>query len=375
MRARQVVSAMKRVKLEYDEMCLQTNSALPLWDMVLGGGVADRRVILTAAGKGIPASRRGDVWQRLAKMYCTDKPPYDATCFPNYNSPYEQLLKQLTAQQHAILIDLGRTFPNHPYYKAALGPGQLSLFNLLKAYSLLDPEVGYCQGLSFVAGILLLHMEEADAFQQLKHLMFRRNMRVLYLPDMVALQIKLYQLSRLLHDRQQDLYNHLDVFEVAPTLYAAPWILTLFASQFPLGFVARVFDILFVEGPEVVFRIALSLLNFHQDAVLNCDSFEMIMDYLKSKLTELDAQMIDKIMTGALAPSNEVSGRLNEYKVEYQVLQEEANSSKPHIEELERLRCENRAVLERNAALSAQLEVLYIIWHTKLLEKLLFYSS
>lgn len=38
------------------------------------------------------------------------------------------------------------------------GPGQLALYNLLKAYSLLDPEVGYCQGLCFVAGVLLLHV-------------------------------------------------------------------------------------------------------------------------------------------------------------------------------------------------------------------------
>lgn len=39
-----------------------------------------------------------------------------------------------------------------------LGPGQLALYNLLKAYSLLDEEVGYCQGLSFIAGVLLLHV-------------------------------------------------------------------------------------------------------------------------------------------------------------------------------------------------------------------------
>jgi hypothetical protein len=39
-----------------------------------------------------------------------------------------------------------------------LGSGQLALFNLLKAYSLMDSDVGYCQGLSFVAGILLMHV-------------------------------------------------------------------------------------------------------------------------------------------------------------------------------------------------------------------------
>jgi len=54
----------------------------------------------------------------------------------------------------------GRTFPNHTYFSSPLGPGQLALFNLLKAYSLLDSEVGYCQGLSFVAGVLLLHVSD-----------------------------------------------------------------------------------------------------------------------------------------------------------------------------------------------------------------------
>lgn len=57
----------------------------------------------------------------------------------------------------------------------------------------------------------------------------------------VSLQIQMYQLSRLLHDYHRDLYNHLEEHEIGPSLYAAPWFLTVFASQFPLGFVARVF--------------------------------------------------------------------------------------------------------------------------------------
>jgi TBC1 domain-containing protein 4 len=84
-------------------------------------------------------------------------------------------------------------------------------------------------------------MSEESAFFLLRHLMFRRGLRRQYLPDMAALQVQLYQLSRLLHDQHPDLYLHFDKHEVAPTLYAAPWILTLFASQFPLGFVTRVF--------------------------------------------------------------------------------------------------------------------------------------
>ena len=59
-------------------------------------------------------------------------------------------------------------------------------------------------------------------------------------------QIQLYQLSRLLHDNYRDLYDHFEMHDIAPTLYAAAWFLTLFASQFPLGFVARVFGKLYL---------------------------------------------------------------------------------------------------------------------------------
>lgn len=58
-----------------------------------------------------------------------------------------------------------------------------------------------------------------------------------------SVQIQMYQLSRLLHDYHRDLYNHFEEHEICPSLYAAPWFLTLFASQFPLSFVSRIFGI------------------------------------------------------------------------------------------------------------------------------------
>lgn len=45
----------------------------------------------------------------------------------------------------------GRTFPTHPYFQAQLGAGQLSLYNLLKAYSLLDPEVSFNSSFSILS--------------------------------------------------------------------------------------------------------------------------------------------------------------------------------------------------------------------------------
>lgn len=116
-------------------------------------------------------------------------------------------------------------------------------------------------------------MSEDQAFFLLRHLMFRRGLRKLYLPDMAALQLHLYQLSRLLHDRMPAIYNHFDKHEVSPTLYAAPWLLTLFASQFPLGFVTRVFGNLFKTlfsklNFWIKFELALnSVFSFFRSAV------------------------------------------------------------------------------------------------------------
>lgn len=162
----------KKIKLDYDEILPSDKLAVDRWDIFLGkdrieaGMVAykrDPKVLLQAIRNGVPRSLRGDIWLFLAEQFSMNTAPVDAAKFPNYNTPYNVLLKSLTEHQHAIFIDLGRTFPNHQYYKASLGVGQLSLFNILKAYSILDPELGYCQGLGFICGVLLLHVSQFNA--------------------------------------------------------------------------------------------------------------------------------------------------------------------------------------------------------------------
>ncbi|XP_044764233.1 TBC1 domain family member 1 isoform X2 [Coccinella septempunctata] len=357
LRAKQEESAVKRIKLEYDEMKPNEREVSQVWDLMINkdsGKKVDKAILYNSIRQGIPRGKRGEAWQFLAYQFCMTNPPIDTSLIPHYDTPYETLLKELTLHQHAILIDLGRTFPNHSYFSSPLGPGQLALFNLLKAYSLLDPEVGYCQGLSFVVGVLLLHMEEAQAFFLLRHLMFRRDLRKQYLPDMTGLQIRLFQLSRLIHDKLPELYEHFNNYDISPTLYAAPWILTIFASQFPLGFVTRVFDLLFMEGLDVVFNVALALLTLHKDNLLKCSSFEEIMDYLKITLTQVDKPMLEKIMK--MVYITDITKQLFEYKVEYHVLQEEMMAVQPQVDQVHKLDLENKRLREQNKKLQAQLD-------------------
>ncbi|XP_021503392.1 TBC1 domain family member 1 isoform X4 [Meriones unguiculatus] len=350
----------KRLKLDYEEITPCLKEVTTVWEKMLSTPGRskikfDMEKLHSAVGQGVPRHHRGEVWKFLAEQFHL-KHPFPSKQQPK-DVPYKELLKKLTSQQHAILIDLGRTFPTHPYFSAQLGAGQLSLYNILKAYSLLDQEVGYCQGLSFVAGILLLHMSEEEAFKMLKFLMFDMGLRKQYRPDMIILQIQMYQLSRLLHDYHRDLYNHLEEHEIGPSLYAAPWFLTVFASQFPLGFVARVFDMIFLQGSEVIFKVALSLLGSHKPLILQHENLETIVDFIKNTLPNLGLVQMEKTISQVF--EMDIAKQLQAYEVEYHVLQEELIDSSPlsDNQRMDKLEKTNSSLRKQNLDLLEQLQV------------------
>ncbi|XP_054162990.1 TBC1 domain family member 1-like isoform X2 [Oppia nitens] len=319
----------KRLKLDYDEIpnfsdATQLWDATKTWDTILDDHKHHKPLIydhiLNAVHLGIPRNKKADVWLFLAHYYKTCNSD-DNNQQVIHDIPYRQLLGQLAIQQHAILVDLGRTFPKVAYYAQALGTGQLSLFNILKAYSLYDKEVEYCQGLSFVAGILLLHLNEDDSYEMMKYILMNRQLRKQYKPDMDGLQMQFYQLTRLLYDYNRSLYHHFEIHDITPTLYSAPWFLTLFASQFAISFVTRLFDILFLMGIEAIFRVSLVLLDMYSKEILECDCFESIMEFLKDRLPVMDLMQMQTLFEKVFTLN--IKKQLEIYEVEYRVFQEE----------------------------------------------------
>ncbi|XP_070086491.1 TBC1 domain family member 3K isoform X4 [Equus caballus] len=67
--------------------------------------------------------------------------------------------------------DVNRTFRNHIMFWNRDGIKQQALFHVLAAYSVYNTEVGYCQGVSEVAAVLLMFLGEEDAFWALAQLM------------------------------------------------------------------------------------------------------------------------------------------------------------------------------------------------------------
>lgn len=93
---------------------------------------------------GIPRTRKREIWRFLAAYARKDWGYYETLTGsfhneqPYVNGVYRNLLRGLGLNHHSILIDLGRTFPEVPYFAESMGQGQLALFNILKAYSLFD---------------------------------------------------------------------------------------------------------------------------------------------------------------------------------------------------------------------------------------------
>lgn len=63
-----------------------------------------------------------------------------------------------------IDLDVNRTYRDHIMFRERYGLKQQALFNILGAYSVYNREIGYCQGMSQIAALLLMYLNEEDAF-------------------------------------------------------------------------------------------------------------------------------------------------------------------------------------------------------------------
>lgn len=72
----------------------------------------------------------------------------------------QEYLKQTSPYEEAIAKDVYRTYPDHQFFAVKGGQGQKSLGDILKVLSLTFKEMGYCQGLNFIAGLLAMHCND-----------------------------------------------------------------------------------------------------------------------------------------------------------------------------------------------------------------------
>ncbi|KAJ3321539.1 ecotropic viral integration site [Boothiomyces sp. JEL0866] len=239
----------------------------------------------------IPSELRKQIWVILSKANL------------QYATPlYKKLLKMTSPCEREILLDVHRTFPDHEMFKEKDGDGQKALFRILKAYSIYDNSLGFCQGMPFCVGPLLMqNIPEEEVFAVFVALMGRipknpilddlkwdytvnriEGTRSLFTTGLDGLDLILYQHSYLVAEILPDLAEHFTEFGVAPSTYATQWFLTFFASCFPIDVVFRIYDIMLAEGPILILiRISVAILSHNQDLILSANDLELIFEILK----------------------------------------------------------------------------------------------
>ncbi|XP_025893759.1 ecotropic viral integration site 5 protein homolog isoform X5 [Nothoprocta perdicaria] len=255
---------------------------------------------------------------------------------------YSELLKMTSPCEKLIRRDIARTYPEHDFFKEKDSLGQEVLFNVMKAYSLVDREVGYCQGSAFIVGLLLMQMPEEEAFCVFVKLMQDYRLRELFKPSMAELGLCMYQFECMIQEHLPELYVHFQSQSFHTSMYASSWFLTIFLTTFPLPIATRIFDIFMSEGLEIVFRVGLAVLQMNQAELLQLDMEGMLQHFQKVIPHQFDSGP-DKLIQASYQVKYNAK-KMKKLEKEYTTIKTKEMEEQV---EIKRLRTENRLLKQR----------------------------
>ena len=204
-----------------------------------------------------------------------------------------------------IMIDVPRTFT----HSLRIPESTLeTLGRILNAYANLNPEVGYCQGMNFLAGLLLRVVspsagyisleEEEEAYWMFVCLMDYDSLRDFYrdgFPLLMKYTIAFHELMKL---EIPELLSHLEKEGISPSLFLHQWYLSLFVNCLPFPTVLILWDSIVAEGLPMILSLSVSLLKVLKNVLIKMD-FEQIIKFFKTMRNgdeECDAQIIGQLL-------------------------------------------------------------------------------
>ncbi|KAM3870236.1 uncharacterized protein ACN63O_005371 [Diretmus argenteus] len=172
-----------------------------------------------------------------------------------------------------IALDLQRSFPTH---RSLMGDspeaieGQAKLFRVLIAYAKYNPQVGYSQGMSYIAAVLLMQLGEEEAFWALAALLDKpKYLAQLFDLNLTKVQHQVMVFDQFLKHRKPQLSQHMESVGVSSVHFVMPWFLTLFTSLPCWDSVLAVWDLIILHGLSAVFRIALTIVELLESRLMN----------------------------------------------------------------------------------------------------------
>ncbi|XP_037943528.1 TBC1 domain family member 30-like [Teleopsis dalmanni] len=246
---------------------------------------------------GMPPEFRRKLWLSLADKYLKSKnvdwTKEEEKCFcEKWREDDEELGIQ-------IVKDLHRTGSN------LCSINQAKLKRILLGYARYNPEVGYCQGFNMLGALILQVMDkqESESMKVMIYLVEGVLPQGYFCGSMGGLQADMGVFRELMQTKLPRLAKHLQKLQgpiehaYEPPLtnvFTMQWFLTLFCTCLPMTCVLRVWDLVLIEGSDVLLRTALVLWSLLEERVLSArtaDEFYCKMGSFSSEL--LNGHLID----------------------------------------------------------------------------------
>uniref|UniRef100_A0A6B2EBH3 Putative gtpase-activating protein gyp2 n=1 Tax=Phlebotomus kandelakii TaxID=1109342 RepID=A0A6B2EBH3_9DIPT len=211
--------------------------------------------------QGIPDRLREEIWMTFSGAV------HDRVMNPGlYEDLVERSMVKVTAAHDEIERDLHRSLPEHPAFHTDEGIDALR--RVLQAYAYRNPQIGYCQAMNIVSSVFLVFCDEENAFWLLARLC-ETLLPDYYNDKVVGAQIDQGVLNELISEFLPGLFERLDQLGMIKMI-SLSWFLTIFLSVMPYESALHVIDCFFYDGARVIFMIALKVLEWNEQEMLQC---------------------------------------------------------------------------------------------------------
>ncbi|CAM5999283.1 unnamed protein product [Sphagnum balticum] len=245
------------------------NEILPNWDKV-----RDSKKVRDLWWKGIPSRVREDVWNLAIDNELNITMELYEICVSR--SREKVWMRDSGSEENGetaaelIKLDVSRTFPQLGLFQKS-GPYYDILSTLLGAYVTYRPDIGYVQGMSFLAAMLLLNMQPAQAFICFANLINNQLLLSFFRVDQRTMNAYYLTYEEFFKENLPKLYNHFKEHKLTPDLYLVDYIYTLFSRSLPLDVASVIWDLFLRDGDEFIFRASLGILSMHQTQLFDMD--------------------------------------------------------------------------------------------------------
>ncbi|XP_033119110.1 uncharacterized protein LOC117118591 isoform X3 [Anneissia japonica] len=257
----------------------------------------------TLVRRGIPSEIRGDVWTKLVLNRVKHVQHEKGNDYYISLCNRIDMASEVEKYRRQINLDLLRTMPFNIHFEKKKSDGICRLEEVLKAFCIHNPSVGYCQGMNFITSVSLLFMDEETAFWSLVAIVENCFPSNYFDISLIGAQADQSVLKELLQIKLPRLHAHLEDIGIEMCSFTLNWFLGIFYDIIPFEVMLRVWDCFLLDGLEALFRFAVGLLQMHELSLLEKDDTLSIMKDMRhlAKVT-YDADTLMKIAYVDLEP-------------------------------------------------------------------------